>query len=150
MPSYQQLLNQYRPLFEAQNISYETLKLFLLNYVVKKTLICILIKIKQLIKNILVKFNQSINLLLEHKLAQVLGYSYFVVINSIVNDQVLIPRYETEELVLRILMESDEYFNNQNITACDIGTLAQAIALSLLKETDNFKMIGDRYSVKQL
>ena len=58
-----------------------------------------------------------------------------------VNENVLIPRYETEELVENILYRIDDYFaDNDQLTLCDVGTGSGAIATSLALEEPRLKV----------
>ncbi|CAM3710206.1 peptide chain release factor N(5)-glutamine methyltransferase [Erysipelothrix urinaevulpis] len=65
-------------------------------------------------------------------LAYVLGYQWFYDSRFLVNENVLIPRPETEELVNNILMDIDEYFEEVEIV--DVATGSGAIAVSLAKD----------------
>ena len=56
--------------------------------------------------------------------------------NVLVNKNVLIPRFETEELVDETIRKVKEKFNN-TVDVLDIGTGSGAIAISLKKELDS-------------
>lgn len=76
-------------------------------------------------------------------LAHVLGYEWFYGYRFIVNEDVLIPRPETEELVANILAEYDQYFaDKENVNVADIGTGSGAIAISLKKEEPSMNILG--------
>jgi len=51
-----------------------------------------------------------------------------------VNDDVLIPRPETEELVGHVLSYYDDVFNGLEVNVVDVGTGSGAIAIALQKE----------------
>lgn len=66
-----------------------------------------------------------------------------------VNEDVLIPRYETEGLVENILYRIDDYFAEyQSITLCDVGTGSGAIATSLALEEPRLKVFATDISLK--
>ncbi|CDR31338.1 Release factor glutamine methyltransferase [Acholeplasma oculi] len=93
--------------------------------------------------------NQEVSLSLEKKIEDafnqyhqeeipvqhILGFSYFYGYKYIVNNQVLIPRRETEELVEEVLMIYDTYFNDQNVDILDLGTGSGNISVTLSLET---------------
>ena len=89
--------------------------------------------------DILNEFNEKYERLLTGEpLQHILGYEYFYGHKFIVNEDVLIPRPETEELVANILAYYDEFFEGQKVDVCDIGTGSGAIAITLKKEEPNF------------
>ena len=61
----------------------------------------------------------------------VLGYANFIDKYFEVNPSVLIPRQETEQLVIDLKTMIEKRFSNKNISIADIGTGSGAIAVSL-------------------
>ena len=66
----------------------------------------------------------------------IVGNVDFYKSNIIVNKNVLIPRFETEELVDETIKRAKRYFKNK-INILDIGTGSGAIAISLKKELNS-------------
>lgn len=54
--------------------------------------------------------------------------------NFLVNKNVLIPRFETEELVNRTIKYTSEYLDKNNLDIIDLGTGSGCIAITLNKE----------------
>ena len=82
-------------------------------------------------------------------LGHVLGFEWFYGYRFKVNEDVLIPRPETEELVAYILAAYDEYFKDTlNVTAVDVGTGSGAIAVALKKEEPNIHILASDISEK--
>ena len=75
----------------------------------------------------------------EKPLQYILGYSYFYKRKFIVNKNVLIPRFETEELVYRALKIIKKY-NYKDIV--DVGSGSGNINISLTLENKNLNVIG--------
>ena len=71
----------------------------------------------------------------------IVGNVDFYKYNFIVNKNVLIPRFETEELVLNTINFIKEYFNKPKVL--DIGTGSGAIAISIKKDTDSIVYATD-------
>ena len=103
--------------------------------------------------------NQSITekdqVLLEQIMAQLLnhrspqyitGKAYFRHLELVVDERVLIPRPETEELVDLILKENDK----SDLRVLDIGTGSGAIAISLKTERPNWQVTASDISVDAL
>ena len=69
-----------------------------------------------------------------------LGYAYFYGHSFMVNQHVLIPRNETEELVEHILYYYDQHFQHKKINVLDLGTGSGCIGLSLALEEKNMQV----------
>jgi release factor glutamine methyltransferase len=80
-------------------------------------------------------------------LAYIIGHSQFLNLRLKVNPDVLIPRPETEELVMKILRQ----FPEQPIkTVLDIGTGSGAIAIALKKHRPSWQMLATEVSLDAL
>ena len=79
------------------------------------------------------------------------GKETFFSRDFIVNEDVLIPRYETEELVENILYKIDNYFEDyESIDLCDVGTGSGAIAISLALEESKLNVVATDISKEAL
>lgn len=83
-------------------------------------------------------------------LAYILGYSLFLGEKYIVNNDVLIPRPETEELVLLALKRKMSCFENKKITLLDLGTGSGCIACEIKRRMNNANVIASDISIKAL
>ncbi len=79
-----------------------------------------------------------------------IGHSYFYGYLLKVNEHVLIPRPETEQLVDHVLYFIDTYFPKGPIHALDLGTGSGCIGLTLAKEEPRIHMIASDISVEAL
>lgn len=151
MNSFRDLLNLYREEF-INNSNYETLKFYLFELANQYKINLYLEMENNCPLNLEKQYHQGVKRLLKNEpLAYVLGYCFFNGNQLKVNSDVLIPRYETEELVMNILIESDHFFKDyQEIKAVDIGSGSGAIAISLAKDEAKFKMIATDISAKAL
>ncbi len=96
-----------------------------------------------------IQFETNIQRILKQEpLAHVLGYEYFYGHKFIVNENVLIPRPETEELVANVLADYDTYFESQPITLIDVGCGSGAIALALKKEESKLNVYASDISLE--
>jgi len=83
----------------------------------------------------------------DEPLAYVLGYQVFLNYQIEVNPSVLIPRPETEELVMQVLLELDtDYEDHPQPTLVDIGCGSGAIAIALKKEMPKLKVMASDIS----
>lgn len=103
------------------------------------------------------KYDRVIQEYLNDKpLQHIIGHEIFFGRKFIINEHVLIPRYETEELVENILYRIDDYFADyQEIIVGDIGCGSLAIGLSIDLEEPKAKVYasdisGDALKVAKL
>jgi len=87
---------------------------------------------------------------LEIPIQYILGTTHFYGLEFNVNENVLIPRPETEELVEWIISSSAKLPNFKNIKILDIGTGSGCIAISLAKNIPNAEVFAIDISDKAL
>jgi release factor glutamine methyltransferase len=85
---------------------------------------------------------------LERPIQYILGTSHFYGMEFTVNEHVLIPRPETEELVAWIMAEVEQ--NTSETTILDIGTGSGCIAIALAKHCSRAKVYALDISEKAL
>lgn len=81
-------------------------------------------------------------LLKDEPLAYILGYTTFLQQKFIVNSDVLIPRNETEELVLLAKDEIESFFIDDSVSIVDVGTGSGCIAISLESRLKSSKLVN--------
>ncbi|WP_405414333.1 peptide chain release factor N(5)-glutamine methyltransferase [Maribacter sp. Asnod1-A12] len=87
-----------------------------------------------------IMFQALSELKLEKPIQHIIGTSYFMDLDFKVNEHVLIPRPETEELVRWILDDVKDV--KQSLTILDMGTGSGCIPISLDKNLINAKVFG--------
>lgn len=98
---------------------------------------------KEIDDEIVSKFNSIFDkYLYDNKPIQYLiGYSNFYGRDFIVNESVLIPRFETEELVEHVLYRYDDYFKGKKVDVCDLATGSGCIGITLNLEEPNMNVV---------
>lgn len=71
-----------------------------------------------------------------------MGYEYFYGRKFKVNEHVLVPRMETEELVLHVIETVKQQFEGESITLVDVGTGSGVIAITLALELENVDVVA--------
>ena len=71
-----------------------------------------------------------------------IGSSCFYGYDFKVTKDVLIPRYETEELVEQVLYRYDSYFKGQQVDVCDLATGSGCIGITLALEEKLMRVVA--------
>ena len=142
MPTYSQLLKQAYKRIENTDTTQEATQILLLELCGLSNHELYMRFEEEAPVETINQFNKGIERLLNNEpLQYILGYQDFYGYKLKVNPSVLIPRYETEELVANVLADSDHFFKNlSEITIADVGTGSGNIAVTLKKEEPKFKM----------
>lgn len=79
-------------------------------------------------------------LLIHEPVAHILGYSYFYGYKFIVNSDVLIPRNETELLVMNSLLEIENHFHSFDLKMIDLACGSGIIGITMKIEEADLKV----------
>ena len=142
--TYQKFIREKEKI-AVENDKEESAVILLLEHVTKLETNYLYMRMQEEIEdNIVKEFNKIFDVYLyENKPIQYLiGYTNFYGYDFIVNEDVLIPRCETEELVENILYRYDEHFKGKKVNVCDLATGSGCIAISLDLEEPNMNVIG--------
>ena len=144
MATYKQLVEDASKQCELVNISGQTALLYLLELCEKEHYDYYMNQNDEISSEMELSYKAGITRILNQEpMNYVLGFSWFYGYKFIVDDNVLIPRPETEELVANILADIDLYFKDyETINCVDIGTGSGAIAIALAKEETKIKMLA--------
>ncbi len=140
--TYQKFIREKEKI-AVENDKEESAVILLLEHVTKLETNYLYMKMQEEIEaNVVEEFNKIFDVYLyDNKPIQYLiGYTNFYGYDFIVNEDVLIPRCETEELVENILYRYDEHFNGKKVNVCDLATGSGCIAISLAKEEPNMNV----------
>ncbi len=151
MSTYNQLIHLYRRKMMEKELPPETVKAFLFELCSDHDVNLYMDIDREMKKEVEDLFVAGMERILKGEpMNYVLGYSYFYGYRFIVNDDVLIPRPETEELVGLILGEYDRRYKGEKTRLCDVGTGSGAIAIALKKEEDDLEVLASDISDKAL
>lgn len=151
MTTFANAVRKYEQACESRDIPGETVMAYLVELSQKERYDLYLHYEEEIPKSLEVEFAKGMNRILNYEpMEHVLGYSWFYGYKFIVNEDVLIPRPETEELCANVLSRIDEHFKGQNIEVCDVGTGSGAIAVVLAKEEPHVHMSATDISEEAL
>lgn len=95
-------------------------------------------------------WNKMKDLLTGMPIQHIIGTEMFYGRNFIVNENVLIPRPETEELIHNTIIKSKKLFSTRALSVADIGTGSGAIAITFKKEWPDADVTATDISPKAL
>lgn len=142
MTTFRKEVKKYEKLCAANDVPQETVMAYLVELSQRERYDLYANYEEEMPEDLQKEFSAGMERILKQEpMAHVLGYSWFYGYKFLVNEDVLIPRYETEELCANILAKIDEYFpGNDEIVCTDVGTGSGAIAIALCKEEPRIRM----------
>lgn len=138
--------------FLIENGREEPVARMLLQHVLNKTHVQLLMDMREEISE--EQFNHYWSLIEQHKdgkpVQYIIGSEEFYGRTFSVNEHVLIPRPETEELIVETTSRMKRLFSNNELTLADIGTGSGAIAITMKSEVPTLKVTATDLSTRAL
>lgn len=144
MPKYADVLRAGEKLARAKGLEASAIKLLLLHFS-RKTATQLYVDFdSEMPENDRQAFWDGVDLYVNHQrpVQYIMGYVSFYGYEFTVNESVLIPRFETEELVGQILMLIDEHFDASTASLVDVGTGSGCLAVALAKEIPGLNVVA--------
>lgn len=141
MTTFSEAVRHYEKLCSQNDVPEETVMAFLVELSQKERYNLYLHYEEEMPEDLKKAFDAGMERILNQEpMSHVLGYSWFYGYKMIVNEDVLIPRPETEELCAHILSRIDRYFPEGTVECADVGTGSGAIAIAVSKEEPRVHM----------
>lgn len=142
MTTFSKAVRSYEKQCEANDIPAETVMAYLVELSQRQRYDLYLHYEEEMPEELEKEFDAGMKRILNQEpMDHVVGYSWFYGYQFLVNEDVLIPRPETEELCAHVLSRMDQYFSDQkSIETADVGTGSGAIAITIAKEEPKVHM----------
>lgn len=152
MTTFEQAVRSYEKQCEQNDVPAETVMAYLVELSQQERYSLYMHYEEEMPETLQQKFDAGMaRILKQEPMAHVLGYSWFYGYKMIVNEDVLIPREETEELCAHILSRIDTCFPGTEPLDCvDVGTGSGAIAIAVAKEEPRVHMMATDISEEAL
>lgn len=140
---YRDLLNNSIEYLKNNNKE-ESSALYLLEYVANMSSPVLYANMdEEVSEEIITKLNSCLkeHVINNRPVQYIIGLAPFFGYDFIVDENVLIPRFETEELVENVLFLYDEYFKGEKIDLCDVATGSGCIGITLKNEEPNLNVV---------
>lgn len=136
MPSYRQALKEAEKLAHRAHLESSAVKLLMLHFSGKSQTELYMDFELDMDHAHYESFQNAVRQYVEERqpVQYIIGHVLFYGYPFLVNRDVLIPRFETEELVANVLIEYDELFQGKQAKLVDVGTGSGCLAISLKKE----------------
>jgi len=150
--TYKALLKQAEKDIDKANLERDVAKFLMMHYADISVQELYLRLNQEVNADLIEQLNQGLGLYINEKrpLQYITGKQAFYGLEFYVNEDVLIPRWETEELVERLIIYIDIAFFDKKLDILDIGTGSGCISVTLAKETSNSNVVATDISEKAL